>query len=323
MKITLCLCFLLVGLSLASKQQFEEFITTYGKTYQTTEEYNTRLQIFESNLEVAAYLSSQDTNAQYGVTKFMDLTREEFKTYYLIKNFTSTKIQNPNNVPMLTWDHGNKNASYPPEFDWRSHGVVTGVYNQGQCGSCWAFSTTEQIESMWARAGHGLHNLAMQQLVDCDHWSHGCGGGNPPDAYAYVIQAGGIDSLGSYPYVARNEGCRFNPRNVAAKVKQWGYITTTDNENNMLAWTSKYGPPSVCVDASNWQFYRGGIVTSNCATQLDHCVQVTGWITQSGISAWTVRNSWGTSWGESGYIYIMIGRDLCGIGQEVTACFTD
>jgi len=291
-------------------------VAQYGKVYASDAEYSKRLGIFEENIEIAKVLDEADEMAEYGITKFMDLSREEFREKYLLKNFTSPKIRGES-YPVLP--KAKAPESYPYNFDWRNSGVVTGVYDQGACGSCWAFSTTEQIESMWARAGHGLLNLAMQQLVDCDTMSNGCNGGNPPNAYQYVMEAGGIDSYGAYPYTGANGACRFNPGAVAARVTNWGYITTVDNEEDMLAWTYTYGPPSICVDATEWQYYRGGIVSTGCGNSLDHCVQITGWIT-SGSTAWTVRNSWGTDWGESGYIYLLYGQDTCGIGQEVTGC---
>jgi cysteine peptidase B len=307
------------------EEKFEEFILTYGKSYSTTEEYTYRLGVFQSNLDFAQQLDEADPYADYGVTKFMDLTPEEFKSEYLISNFTSMKRRGEA-IPLLPVDLPPVSPAQIfagiPYYDWRDKGVVTAVYNQGSCGSCWAFSTTEQIESMWAIAGHGLTNLAMQQLVDCDTVSHGCSGGNPPDAFQYVINQGGIDSLSSYPYIGLNEACHFNPSTVAAKVKTWGYLSTNDNEVAMLTWTGTYGPPSVCVDAILWQYYTGGVITTGCGTALDHCVQITGWNIINGVDAWTVRNSWGTNWGISGYVYVAYGGNVCGIGEESQACFT-
>jgi cysteine peptidase B len=307
-------------------EKFEEFILTYNKSYSSTEEYSYRLGVFQSNLVISQKLDLADPYADYGVTKFMDLTPEEFKSQYLISNFTSIKRRGQP-VPLLQVDLPPVSPTEVfagiPYFDWRDKGMVTAVYNQGSCGSCWAFSTTEQIESMWAIAGHGLTNLAMQQLVDCDTVSHGCSGGNPPDAFQYVINQGGIDSLSSYPYLGVNEVCHFNPANVAAKVKSWGYLSTNDNEVAMLSWTGTYGPPSVCVDAVLWQYYNGGVITTGCGTALDHCVQITGWNIINGVDAWTVRNSWGTDWGYSGYVYVAYGGIVCGIGEEIQACLTD
>jgi len=218
-------------------------------------------------------------------------------------------------LPQLT----NSKRQLPAAFDWNSKGVVTGVYNQGACGSCWAFSTTENIESMWAIAGGGLKSLSMQQLVDCaGNGDGGCNGGNPPWTYPYV-EAKGLDDYSCYPYTGTTDACAYKSTCIGAKISNWGYITTTDNEGYMMDWIYQYGPPSVCVDAQYWQYYTGGIITANCGTTIDHCVQITGWATIDGIMAWVVRNSWGTSFGYGGYLYIEIGGDICEIGNEVTS----
>jgi len=306
---------LVVACAASDEELFLSFMQKYKKSY-SSEEFNNRLAIFKNNLKIAADLDSKDAHADYGVTKFMDLSPQEFREYYLIKNFTSPKKEGKN-VPTLP--RPDIKGTIPVAFDWNAHGAVTAVYNQGQCGSCWAFSTTENVESMWAISGRGLRNLAMQQLVDCDHMSDGCGGGNPPNAYQYIIQAGGMDSYGSYPYAGVNQACSFRPADVAAKIGNWGYITTTDDVTAMLEWTYSRGPPSVCVDAELWQYYTGGVVTGNCGTQMDHCVQITGYQTIDGIPAWDVRNSWGTDFGYGGYIFIMRGANVCLIGNEVTS----
>jgi len=211
-------------------------------------------------------------------------------------------------------------GGYPSSYSWVSKGMTTPVYNQGQCGSCWAFSTTESIESMNAIKGNGLKSLSMQQIVDCDKTDHGCDGGNPPTAYEYVIGAGGLDTYASYPYTGQDGSCKFSKANIGEKISSWGYVTTTKNEDQMLAFTYTKGPPSVCVDASTWDSYRGGVYTrSDCGTALDHCVQIVGWDVVSGVDAWYVRNSWGTDWGYSGYLYVAMGQDACGIAQECTS----
>jgi len=247
----------------------------------------------------------------------MDLSREEFANQYLIRNFTSPKKEGKE-YPVLQ-QITQSQRQLPATFDWNSKGVVTGVYDQGSCGSCWAFSTTENIESMWAIAGGGLENLSMQQLVDCaGNGDEGCNGGNPPWTYPYVEQYG-IDTFSCYPYDGVTGSCSYNKNCVGATISNWGYITTTDNEEYMMDWIYAYGPPSVCVDAESWQYYTGGIITGNCGNTIDHCVQVTGWTTSNGITAWIVRNSWGTDWGYSGYLYIEVGGDICDIGNEVSS----
>jgi C1A family cysteine protease len=298
-------------------KSFNEFMVKYNKSYSPVE-YHERMEIFLANLEIAAQLDAADIHADYGITQFMDLTREEFRMKYLITNFTSPKKEGKNFPVLPQLNH--QKRQLPENFNWNEKGVVTGVYNQGQCGSGWAFSTTENVESMWAIAGGGLKELSMQQLVDCaGNGNDGCGGGNPPWTYPYIISTGGMDSYPSYPYTGENGACHFKGGDVKAKISNWGYITTDDNEEYMAQWMYEYGPPSICVDATQWQYYTGGIITGNCGSTIDHCVQLTGWVTVQGVAAWLVRNSWGTSFGYDGYLYIAIGGDICAIGNEVTS----
>jgi len=163
----------------------------------------------------------------------------------------------------------------------------------------------------------------MQQITSCDPYDDGCGGGNPYTAYQYVMQVGGLDSYSSYPY---NDGlgislpCYFNPSNIAAKISGWNYVSqTASQEANMVTSLYANGPVSVCVDASNWSSYTGGIYpTSACGKSLDHCVEAEGYNTGSSTPYWIIRNSWGTSWGQSGYMYLQYGVDACGVAQEST-----
>jgi cathepsin F len=316
----LVLCCLAVScLALSQEEaQFQDFMQTYGKSY-SGREYFARLDIFKNNLKVAAELQVRSPKAVFGVTQFSDLTADEFRARYL-----NTNITRHNRDPAHKWNPSSVEnvQAYPASFDWSSKGALTPVYNQEQCGSCWSFSTTESVESQWKIAGHSLVQLSMQQLIDCDKVDQGCNGGNPANAYQYLIKAGGQDTYASYPYTAVRGTCKVNTANFAAKISSWQYVTENDNEAAMQQFTYTTGPPSVCVDATIWQTYKSGIITSSsgCGRQLDHAVQLTGWLTASdGTVAWIVRNSWGASWGNSGSVYLEYGYDVCGIGQEVTA----
>jgi len=175
---------------------------------------------------------------------------------------------------------------------------------------------------MWALAGKGLMSLSMQQIVDCDYSDNGCNGGNPPNAYQYVMGAGGLEPYADYPYVDVRTQCTFDGAEVAASISDWNWITEDDNEANMQSFVYTTGPPSICVDAQLWQSYTSGVITSQsgCGTALDHCVQLTGWQQMDGMGVWNVRNSWGSDWADNGgYIYLEMGYDVCGIGQEVTS----
>eukprot|EP01125_Pyxidicula_operculata_P001813 TRINITY_DN11662_c0_g1_i1.p1 TRINITY_DN11662_c0_g1~~TRINITY_DN11662_c0_g1_i1.p1 ORF type:complete len:325 (-),score=87.59 TRINITY_DN11662_c0_g1_i1:41-1015(-) len=319
MRVILVAALLSIALAFETETLFENFKVKYNKVYATPEEHDLRFGIFSSNLKLASKYNALEGNSIYGVTKFMDLTPEEFRGKYLmpkgsIKHNYEQEFVNFN-VP----------AEIPQSFDWVSKGAVTPVKDQGQCGSCWAFSATEAIESQWFLTKNQLPVLAPQQIVDCDvnNGDEGCNGGDTPTAYEYVIKQGGLDTEASYPYTAEDGTCKFQQSTIGATIKSWTYITQNKNETEMQAKLVALGPQSICVDASSWQFYVGGAVTSFCGNSLDHCVMITGYKPYTDVlgftfPVWLVRNSWGADWGESGFIFVEIGSDLCGVADEVT-----
>jgi C1A family cysteine protease len=302
-----------------TKRQWLDFKTKYGKAYASPKEEQLRYNIFKESLARAARSQAANPKATFGVTKFSDLTPEEFTRLYKIPNFDRSKFSN---IPKKNFTAPQKPnlrgcSPDPTNYDWNSCGVITGVYDQGQCGSCWAFSATETIESYFALDGGSLTQLSMQQIVDCDTSDGGCNGGEPTTAYQYVEQAGGLDPLSDYPYTGEGGSCQFNNQEVVATVTNYNSL---DGESGLYQQTSSSsgGPVSVCVDASSWQDYSGGILTQ-CSNNVDHCVQLTGYAQYNQQGAyWIVRNSWGASWGQSGYIWIAIGSDLCSIGDYGT-----
>jgi len=323
----LLLC-VLIGLAACvsvrdGKKEFMKFQKKYNKAYNPSE-VSERFQIFQQNLARYEVLSKKNPLARFGVNKFSDLSPAEFSKYYLMPrvNFTRDYKAPPAKTVFETTNVAKPN---PMNWDWFTQGVCTPIYNQGQCGSCWAFSATETIESYHAfKSGKQAVGLSMEQIVDCDTAGEdqGCEGGFPTGAYQYVESAGGIDSYSSYPYTA-GEGqagqCQFNQANVVTNVASYNTIS---GETGLYSQASTGGPVSVCVDASTWSGYTGGILTS-CGNDVDHCVQLTGYANygQSG-DYWIVRNSWGTDWGNSGFIWIAIGQDLCSIGDYATIVST-
>jgi cysteine peptidase B len=302
------------------KQKFIAFQQKYNKVY-AAEDFHYRFQVFADNLERAAIEQAKNPHAKFGATIFSDLTPQEFKSMYLM-NFDKEEFERTR--PPVKREFGSK-VSQGNTFDWGSKGVVTAVYNQGQCGSCWAFSATETIESYYALAGGQLTQLSMQQIVSCDTTDQGCEGGLPTNAYNYVQSAGGIEPYSDYPYTSENgeaAACSFEAGDVLTTVNSQQSL---DGEQGLYQQLSSGGPVSVCVDASSWQNYEGGVLTS-CGNQVDHCVQATGYTNYAGEyngeSAWNVRNSWGTSWGQNGYIYVATGQDLCSIGDYCTVVST-
>jgi len=295
---------------------FMEFQHQYGKFYTNPQEYNYRLGVFAANLIRAERLQKTANGTEFGVTKFMDMTPEEFKSTILMSKLSQPELngqqfKNPSNI------------SAPSSFDWRSRPhVVTPVYNQGQCGSCWAFSATENIESQWALAGHGLQSLSMQQIVSCDTTSYGCNGGWPYSAYEYVQKAGGLELYSTYPYhsgTGTTGSCHFEHK-VDAKLSGWSWVSrSARTEPEMVNTLVSTGPVSICVDAQTWQYYKGGVLRPNqCGKSIDHCVELIGYDMGASPQYWIVRNSWGADWGIAGYIHLEYGHDTCALAEQAT-----
>jgi len=307
------------------EERFQKFVSLYEKKYADHEEYATRKGHFEASMQRVAQKNLRAKGkTTFGMTKFSDLSTEEFRNLYLTARVPAR--QRIEGVPVMkpTVDVD----SMPASLDWRNKGLVTPVKDQGQCGSCWAFSVTENIESKWIMAGKAKANnlaLSVQQIVDCDDTDAGCNGGNPGPAYDYVIAAGGLQSNKSYPYAAVDQNCAAQPNNTVAKISSWQYATSwyseTELQQNLVSW----GPLSVCVDAASWQDYVSGVLTwEECAyiNLLDHCVQLVGYGTdKTAGNYWIVRNSWGTSWGIDGYIWLEMGSDACGIAHQASSAF--
>jgi len=287
---------------------FGSFMAKYSKTYDTVEEYAKRLGIFAENVERVNKMNAEHIliggEAVFGVTPFSDLTAEEFKKYYLgykpsnsSKKYVTVKLEGPP-----------ANA-----IDWVAKGKVTPVKDQGRCGSCWAFSATAAIESYGAISHGSLKVLSAQQINSCDKQDGGCNGGNTESAYSYVQGAGGIELNSDYPYTSgsgRTGYCEFESSKIASSIT--GYHSVSRGEYNLASALNK-GPVSVCLAASSWQSYTGGVLRS-CDNQVDHCVQATGYTSDY----WVIRNSWSTEWGEEGFIRLERGQDLCRVSDDVT-----
>jgi len=201
-------------------------------------------------------------------------------------------------------------------LDWRTKGAVTPVKDQAQCGSCWAFSTTGSVEGANQIKSGQLQSVSEQQLVDCagSAGNQGCNGGLMDDAFEYIIKNGGIGSEASYPYTARDGKCKQVP-SVATVSK---YTDVKKNDETGLMSAVNIEPVSVAVDAESWSSYRKGIMSGPCGKSLDHGVLAIGYGTDAGQDYWLVKNSWGTSWGESGFIRLIRNKNECGIAEAAS-----
>jgi len=242
---------------------------------------------------------------------FADLSIEEFTQLYLQPTFNASAL------PQVNVHNDEDISATADTVDWRTKGAVTAVKNQGQCGSCWAFSTTGSVEGVYFIKNNQLISSSEQQLVDCSRsfGNMGCNGGLMDSAFKYIISVKGVDTESSYPYTARDGQCKFNPANIGTKISSYRDVQKGSEASLQTAVSGQ--PVSVAIDASksSFQLYHSGIYyEARCSsTQLDHGVLAVGYGTNGG-NYWIVKNSWGTSWGAQGYILMSKDKsNNCGI----------
>ncbi|XP_076464347.1 LOW QUALITY PROTEIN: cathepsin L-like [Babylonia areolata] len=297
---------------------FRKFKDDFGKLYSSAKEEAYRFSTFCSNMKRIKTLQKTETgSAVYGVNKFADISEDEFRKLYLTPKWD---LMTPR--PWMTPAAHVKGDDVPDRFDWRKHGAVTPVKNQGSCGSCWAFSTTGNVEGQLAIKHGKLLSLSEQELVDCDKMDDGCEGGLPANAYQAIMKLGGLETEKEYSYQGADEKCRFNRSDVVVKVK--GGLNISSNEEEMKGWLYKNGPISIGINAFAMQFYFGGIshpwkLFCN-PDSLDHGVLIVGYdVSSSGEPYWIVKNSWGPDWGEEGYYLVFRGAGVCGLNRMCTS----
>jgi len=255
-----------------------------------------------------AELNAKSKSAVFGYTKFADWTPAEFKK---LNGFIPAKPLPKFVAPLekLTAPSGN--------IDWVAKGMTTAVKNQAQCGSCWAFSTAQTVESANLLAGKTVPNASPQEIVDCDTSDAGCNGGDPQEALNWVV-SNGLDTEQCYPYQAVTQSCNSGSctadPNLAIST-----VTPISGDEPSIYTALQSSPLSICCDASAWQYYTSGVFTADqCGTDIDHAIQLTGYSSDQG-GYWIVRNSWGADWGVKGFIWLAYGSNTCGITSETTA----
>ncbi|GMH94995.1 hypothetical protein TrST_g1538 [Triparma strigata] len=322
---------------------FGLFKTQFNRVYEDDEEHEARKANFHASLKRVQDKNKELEEPNFGVTKFSDMSEDEFRRKMLtyrpeVTPDHPTRLNAVSHQAALKKLRGGKKFSETAtDFDWRDEGAVTDVKDQGQCGSCWAFSTTETIESAHMRAGNDLTELSVEQIVQCDTKDAGCNGGDTITAYDYIQTSKGLATESDYPYTSGRgvtgscDSSKEGSVLAGTNVDSWKYATpactsvkcNSQDEDTLASSLNSVAPVSICVDAEPWQDYTTGVLkASSCKSgyyALDHCVQLIGY---SGISGsdgyWIVRNSWASDWGVDGMIHLEYGENTCGVADEAT-----
>ncbi|XP_020236366.1 senescence-specific cysteine protease SAG39 [Cajanus cajan] len=300
-------------------ERHEQWMARYGKVYKNSQEKEKRFRIFKDNVNyIETFNNAANKPYKLGVNQFADLTNEEFRAprngfkSHMSSSITRTTPFKYENV-----------SAVPTTVDWRQKGAVTPIKDQGSCGCCWAFSAVAATEGIHGISTGKLISLSEQELVDCDTkgMDHGCEGGYMDDAFEFIIQNHGLNTEASYPYKGVDGKCNAKEEAIHAATIT-GYEDVPTNNEKALQKAVANQPVSVAIDASGsgFQFYKSGVFTGSCGTELDHGVTAVGYgASEDGTKYWLVKNSWGTEWGEEGYIRMQrdVNSDegLCGIAM--------
>uniref|UniRef100_A0A6B2E5P4 cathepsin L n=1 Tax=Phlebotomus kandelakii TaxID=1109342 RepID=A0A6B2E5P4_9DIPT len=310
-------------------EEWKAFKAEHSKNYRDHED-RMRFEIFKDNKHKIARHNQRFEDGKVtfkmGLNKYADLLHHEFVGR--LNGFNKTAFNNhiaEHRVELGATFIEPANVEVPETVDWRTKGAVTGVKDQGHCGSCWSFSATGALEGQHFRKTGVLVSLSEQNLVDCSssYGNNGCNGGLMDNAFQYIKDNGGIDTEKSYPYEGMDDTCRYNKKNKGATDKGFSDIPA-GNEKKLMQAVATAGPVSVAIDASHesFQLYSSGVYYEpECsAEELDHGVLAVGYGTdENGDDYWLVKNSWGTSWGDKGYVKMARNKDNhCGIATAAS-----
>jgi len=286
----------------------------FGKVYNGDGADEAHRATFESNIAFIREQNAKGESLKFGPNQFTDLSQEEFK---MAAGFGFIPADDHMGSTPILGNHIHQGEALASSIDWEQQGSVTAVKDQGQCGSCWSFSTTGGLEGAWKNAAGSLTAMSEQQFMDCSTQNMGCNGGNVGLALTYA-EGAAVATESSYSYKAVQGSCSSSfsaaiPNGgVTGYSRVGGFFSTSVNDmKSALA----HGPVSVAIQADqrSFQMYQSGILSSGCGTQLDHAVLVVGYGTEGGEEYWRVKNSWASSWGDAGYIRLATASNVCGV----------
>jgi cathepsin L len=296
---------------------FSKWVAQHNKKY-THENFFYRYTVFKHNMDRIVAHNKKGKSYTMAMNSFGDMTGEEFKATHTGYNWRDQSHYRAHNKPVVS----HKKPVANPTQDWVKKGKVTGVKNQQQCGSCWAFSATGSLEGAHAIKTGKLVSFSEQQLVDCSRaqGNQGCNGGLMDQAFQYM-EKNKMCPESEYPYTAVDGQCQAPHVCKDLYPVITGFQDVASMDENALMKAADVGPVSIAIEADQqvFQFYSSGVLDDDsCGTQLDHGVLVVGYNTDSasGSDYWTVKNSWGTGWGQAGYVWIVRGKNMCGLATE-------
>jgi C1A family cysteine protease len=287
--------------------KFINYVAKFGKSYGTTEEYAFRLEQFAKVDQFIQETNAVEKNFTVGHNIFSDYTHAEYKKLLGYKPVQTTS----------TAEVSNAVPDFATGVNWVTAGAVTGVKDQGHCGSCWSFSSTGALEGAWFVKAGELLSFSEKQLVDCVKACFGCNGGNQTLAFHYYTSHFPM-SEAIYPYQPVGGTCQYDVNNSYQNIQVTGAVQVGRDSVAALQSALASQPIAVSIEADTlvFQSYTSGVLDSTaCGTTLDHAVLAVGYGVENGINYWLVKNSWGTSWGENGYIKLAAveGEGICGV----------
>ncbi|XP_037439741.1 senescence-specific cysteine protease SAG39-like [Triticum dicoccoides] len=295
----------------------EQWMGKYGRVYGDAAEKARRLEVFKANVAFIESANAGNNKFWLEANQFADITEDEFRATHT--GYKPVAVTNKDRSTGFRYANASLD-DLPASVDWRTNGAVTPIKDQGQCGCCWAFSTVASMEGIVKLSTGKLVSLSEQELVDCDGTDKGCEGGLMDNAFEFVVKNGGLATEADYPYTGA-EGSTCDSSTAAATITGHEDVPANDEASLLKAVAAQ--PVSLAVDGGDnlFRFYKGGVLSGACGTQLDHGIAAVGYgVSGDGTKFWVMKNSWGAGWGEDGFIRmerdVADEQGLCGLAMQ-------